>query len=216
MNEQNTYGFNPEAITRTVNNMQNAFDTLHVNLTRGIENVFKKLADNWFAPEALTFGEDAHEKISKFYWEMRYDYVERTLLFQASCNSWARTVGSDFYCKFPEGAALGIPFISFKEDNNGFIGVYDQNISDINKDFEIVLNQLTEDIEKLVRAIKTDPSLYGAAQLDAFENYVRAWKGKVSRTFTEVFNEMTTKINQTRERYQSTAQTNAQRFSSGN
>lgn len=220
MNDQNAYGFNPEAINRTISNIKTRFNELDKNLGDGISRVFSKLADNWFAPEAIDFYDHAREKIFTVY---RIDIVGNYSgfmnLFQASCNKWAETVGSDFRVSLnlQDEPARSIPYTDFKASNsNGFVGVYEQNISDINRDFDSALNQLSEDITKMVQAIKTDPSLYGAAQLDAFENCVKNWQGKVARIFTEIFNEMTTKINQTREKYQSTAQANAQRFASGN
>ena len=213
----NTYGFNPEGITQAFNQIQSAFNDLDRNFTNGVDRCLTKLSNNWFSPEAMTFGEWAHDKsFTTYSINIVGKFSQRMTMLTAVCNEWARTVGSDYRCPSHNSPATSWQQVMFKDNKNGFVGVYSQNIQDINVDFRNVLNQFDTDSAKIINIIQSNPTFYGANQVESFINDVKSWKTTVTSLIQEIFNEMTTRVKETDEKYKSTAQANAQRFSSGN
>ena len=210
-------GFNPEEISKAYKQIQAAYGELEYNYVNGINKIFAKLSNNWFSPQGVQFGEWSYDEALKtLLYEIYPGYKERFLLFVVACNEWARTVGSNMVYPEPGNPRISWEYPTFRDNNNGFVGIYSQNLQDINVDFRNVLNQFDTDTAKIINVIQSNSLFYGLNQAESFLNTIKSWKGIATSSIGRIIDEMNVKVKETEETYMKTAQANAQRFSSGN
>ena len=216
----NQVGFNPEEIVQTIKELDAEYEGVLNCLTKDFEaKVIQKLADNWFAPEAVQFSEHVYSEMNELLErDIKLNYEGRMQTVITNSNKWAQEVGSDFrlHVERPSRLEFRLSNIAFSDNKNGFVGIYKENLQDVYIDISRCFEQATGYLRNMHSIINKHQTFLGANQVESWINKIDEWKSLVIEKMYDIGNEYRNKVKQTEEKYMQTAQTNAQRFSSGN
>ena len=214
------YGFNPRFVEMILNDLQVYTTEILGIYYRDFQNdVIVPLSETWYAPEAQIV---VRNKVGEIKAKVGGDFVQGVLFINDCINqgaiSWANAVGDTFSRKNLDYDTVGciLDDLIIKSDNNGFRGIISEKVGDINVNIEKLRIRTTEAVTKMINSVSACDAFIGAQQMEDIVQTLRNQQTTLTKYILEDINELKSTVDVTMDKYQQTAQTNAQRFASGN
>lgn len=212
-------GFNKILINDIINEICDSYEELQNVANIDFQNkVIEKLEQAWFAPEAVTIVSQIVEREKDILYKAYSLYCSLYKSVVIAAQKWSFAVGDSEFMP-SRGEPIYSPIVDasgMKSDNNGFRGIYSDEIESISTELVKINLEIKEILGNMEAFIAKDTYFYGESQNENLEALVKNMSLQIQNLTSENYNSIIEGVKETKEKYTGTAQANAQRFSGGN
>ena len=231
-------GFNPEVVVNFNKELNNLYEQSRNIYDYYVHNIYELITYSWYAPEAVEM--DEYIKSSFLQVEGRMYSIDTMLRSQSrrALKEWCEATQTPYNYSLPDPD--GFDWFAYKynmatkeyENYNyptftdrkmlskrfdGFVGVISENISIIAEHIKIYQNLTLEALGYYKELLARHESMFeGYSQMYNLETLFFDLNGRASNILSIVAANITGKMNETKEKYEQVARSNASMFSSGN
>lgn len=210
-------GFNPDLVYSALKTLEVYYKGVNQLYGYDYQNkVIVPLSEAWYAPENKTVMEPMVAELKAALNDFARTAELLSNLINEGAQRWAESVGDVWNKHQIMGGGNILDASVMKDELNGFRGVITDKIPDILTNITNVGEETKELTENFAQNISGIDAFFGSDQMtNLITTLVAAGRSFVTASEDRA-NTVKDNINKTSEKYQSTAQTNATRFASGN